>query len=232
MTKTHLMLAIFASLSFSTAVSALTVPYTEDFAVDNANWRSNATATFLTYVPSGGPDGSSYVTGAFNFQNNSAGDTVVLHRGNYNANVAIAGSGNNFVGNWIAAGIKEFSFMVRHNAPEALSYFTRFAKPIGSPGAVALQLGEVQPNTWTEVSFAIDANNPEFISFQNLSFGVIFDEIGILQIGVRVPAGLAGLNQSFTFDIDQVSIAVPEPASLVTGLIALGSVFALRRKIV
>ncbi len=224
MNKTVLLAFAVLACAGST-LQALTVTFTEDFDEGVANWRTNSTTTFMTHVPLGGPDGGSYASSThsnFTYNPNSmTGNTLVLHRGTYNANPTLSASGHNFVGNWITEGVKEFRFTVRHNAPMPLSYFTRFADPVGSPGASAVQLGTVQPNTWTEVAFAITPDNPEFISFQNLTFEQIFDAIGTLQIGVSVPESLAGTGQQYTFDIDKISIAVPEPNTMVISLLGL-----------
>ena len=232
--------ALLALVCASSALQALTLPYTEDFDTGIANWRTNSTSTFMTPVLSGGPDGSSYALSTYNFQSynynpsSMTGNVVVLHRGTYNADPALSASGHNFAGNWIDGGVGEFRFTVRHNAPMPLSYYTRFAKPPFAPnanaGASAIQLGEVQPGVWTEVVFAIAPDNPEFVSFQNLSFAQIFSGIGSLQIGVDVPQNLAGVNQLITFEIDKISIGVPEPSTFAMSFLGLAGVMVRRKK--
>ena len=64
---------ILAMLFFAMALgssqgtaSALTVPFTEDFASNVAGWRDNA-SNALTFASTGGPDGGSYASGQFNY---------------------------------------------------------------------------------------------------------------------------------------------------------------------
>jgi hypothetical protein len=228
MSKTRLTLAIFASLSLATSLQALTVPYTEDFAANNANWRTNVTPTFMTFVATGGPDGSSYVSAPFNFQNNGAGNTPVLHRANTDSNPALTASGGNFFGNWIAGGVNELRTYVRHNASEPLTYFLRVADPVGFPGFIVGGTELVQPNTWTEIDFSINPNNPN--NLPEASFNSVFDSIGRVQLGVFVPAGLAGVNQSFAFDLDQVTVDIPEPTSIGLCLMSLACLITGRSR--
>ena len=222
MTKTVFSLAFLTLACAGSALQALTVPYTEDFTVDNANWRTNVTATFMTYVPAGGPDGSSYASAPFNFLGSTEGTTPVLNRANSGA------SGNNFFGNWIAGGVKEFRAYVRHNATVPLSYFLRVADPVGFPGFVVTEPAAVLPNTWTLVDFTISPTNPNNLP-EGQPFGSVFDSIGRVQLGAFVPAALAGVDQSFSFDLDQVTVDVPEPGTLALCLVSLAGVVSCRR---
>ena len=56
------------------------------------------------------------------------------------------------------------------------------------------------------------------MTFEGSDFATVFSSIGNLQIGVFVPAALAGVDQSFTFDVDGVTV-VPSPP--VAALLAL-----------
>jgi hypothetical protein len=49
----------------------------------------------------------------------------------------------------------------------------------------------------------------------------LFDNIGNLQVGVVVPASLAGVNQAFTFDIDKVSMSTNVPTVSEWGLVVM-----------
>ena len=64
MSSTRLLsLALLAAVAGAISQSAFaTVPYTENFTTDAANWRDGAGAASATWVASGGPDGSSYIT--------------------------------------------------------------------------------------------------------------------------------------------------------------------------
>jgi hypothetical protein len=68
MSKSVLVLAFLALACVASQVQALTYPYTENFSANNANWTNNGSA-FTTYIGSGGPDGSSFISTTFNFQN-------------------------------------------------------------------------------------------------------------------------------------------------------------------
>lgn len=215
--------ALVAIAAVTGSTSAATVPFTEDFASDTANWK-DAAISDLAYNAAGGPDGSGFVTGSFSFVGSADGDTPVILRGQDTFDA----SGDNFVGNWLTDGITEFSAFVRHDAPLPLNFFTRFASPFNFPGGVAVNFVPVLPNTWTQVTFDISALNPQFVSFEGSDFNTIFSNVGNVQLGVSVPAALAGSGATYSFDLDQPTIT-PEPATL--GLIAAGGLCALRRRV-
>ncbi len=203
-------------------LQAATVPFTEDFPADNANWKDAVNAD-LTYTAVGGPDGSGFVSGSFGFQAQADGDTPVLLRGHDNFD----SSSDAFVGNWISDGVTEFSAFVRHNAPVPLNFFTRFVSSFNFPGGVALDFVPVLPNTWTKVTFDVTATSLQFLTFENSNYNAVFSNIGNVQLGVSVPAALAGMTAPITFDLDQPTIT-PEPAT--AGLLAVGALMMLRRR--
>lgn len=227
MSKTRALAAIVAAICVVSAAQAVTVPFTENFDADNANWQNNANG-LAVFNAAGGPDNSGYISAPFNFQNSAVDATPVLLRARPTTPFGPA-SGGNFIGNWLSNGVNSFSAYVRHNASEPLTYFARFADPLGFPGLIVGDTTSVLPNTWTLVDFKISPNNPNNFT-EGQPFSAVFDSIGHVQLGVFVPAGLAGVNQEFTFDVDQVTIDVPEPASLtMAGLaVVLGGV--LRRR--
>lgn len=209
---------IFIAFVCSTA-GATTVPFTESFSTDAAGWRDAPNAGPADWFPVGGADGGGYIGETFSFANNVAGDTPVLLRAHAGA------SGDNFFGNWLADGVTEFRMSVRTHAPVPVNFFARFVSPAGFPGAVAVEFAPVVPGAWTEIVIPIDPTNPQFISFETSDFNTIFSNIGRIQVGVQVPAALAGNPNSFFFDVDEVRI-VPEPASVMLllglGLLGLG----------
>lgn len=193
---------------------AATVPFTENFTADSANWF-NATATApVDWQAAGGPDGSSYATTGFNPVNSELDDTAVLFR----AQDEFGSSGNQFVGDYLTEGVTEFSAFVRHDATVPLNFFVRFSSPINFPGGVAIGFVPVLPNVWTEITIPINAFNPQFVTFEGSDFATVFGNIGHVQVGPSIPAALVGVDANFTFDLDQPTI-VPEPAS---GLMLLG----------
>lgn len=204
------------------SVQAATVPFTENFAADNANWKDAASAD-LTYVATGGPDGGSYTTGTFSFAASVENDTPVLLRGQDSFDA----SGDAFVGDWISEGVTELSAWVRHDAIMPLNFFARTSKPANFPGGVAIAFVPVLPNVWTEVTFDVTATSIQFVTFEGSDHNTVFSSIGNVQFGVSVPAAMAGYVPSVTFDLDQPTIT-PEPASL--GLFAVGALAMLRRR--
>jgi hypothetical protein len=203
---------------------ALTVPFTENFTADPAGWRMRDSVTPLTWQSSGGPDAGSYSSTTFNFQNSSVSTMSgpIMFRGHD----AFDASGDAFVGNWLTGGVTSLSAFVRHDAGVPLTFFTRFATPANSPAVVGLSSSPVPSGVWTQFTIPIGFGNPYIYEGppSQAFFNSVFGNIGNLQLGVMVPAELAGLNQVFNFDLDQVSI-VPEPAAgllLLAGFIGLG----------
>ena len=205
------------------SASAVEVPFTEEFVSDAANWREATGTMALSWAMSGGPDDSSHAFGAFNFVDSVEGDTPAMFR----AQDEYGSSGGAFEGDWIADGVTEFSAMVMHNAGMPLSFFTRFASPDNFPGAIAIEFAPVPSGQWSLLSFAIDPDNPQFVSFEGSDFETVFSRIGHLQIGVSVPEALEGFDQEFTFRIDNPTV-VPEPATL--ALLGIGALTLLRRR--
>ena len=140
-------------------------------------------------------------------------------------------SGHALEGNWVAQNVGQFSTYVRHNAPQPLSFFTRFSGPGNFPGGTAVKFAPVLPNTWTQLTFDIRADNPEFVTFEGSSFNTVFSNVGHVQVGVSVPAPLNANSTAFAFDIDKVSIApaVPEPATFAAVFIAGMALVGVRR---
>ena len=222
---------LIALLTTSLPLLAATT-FTESFDDSNESWDSSVREIAATHVSSGGADGGGYITNNLDFSANTPGmnESISVIRGEVEApNIA---SGGAFVGNWIADGVSTFSVSVRHDSTVPLTFFARFADPNNFPGAIALNFAPVFANTWTELTFAIDANNPAFVSFEGQTFESVFDNIGDIQIGVSVPDALAGSTDSFTFDIDSASVvvvdSVPEPSTSLLALLGLG--FLARRK--
>jgi hypothetical protein len=204
----------------SGSANALTVPFTEEFSSSVSGWVNNASQP-LTFEASGGPDGGSHASTSFNYFGFSSpfGGGPVIFRGN-DANNA---SGDAFVGDWAAGGVVEASAWVYHDTGEDLTFFLRVATSFNFPGAVIGSTQTVPSGVWTQVTWAIDPNNPLCIG-ESVTCAQALASVGNVQIGTSAPAALTGLNQSFTLAVDQVSIAaVPEPGTaLLAGLGLLG----------
>lgn len=230
-------LALLLSAISSTLASAqtLSLPVSEDFTADVADWgdrNSVNAANFnpLTFVDSGGSDGSSYASTQFAFSagGGAGGSSAVLFR----AHDEFGSSGSSegaFIGDWILSGVQELSASVRHDAPVPISFFVRASGPANFPGATAIQFAPVLPNTWTEISFDLLSTSPQFVTFEGSNHSEVFSNIGHLQLGVSIPDGFDMNPAPFTFDLDQVTI-VPEPTTLALLSIALAAVGGWRRK--
>ena len=215
-----------AALAISQARGA-TVPFTEEFVSDAADWRDITGLALVDWVAAGGPDGSSHVSTLFNFGAFSGAFDPVLFRAQEDYGVG-GSSGSAFVGDWIAEGISEFSVFARHSAPVPVNFFARFSHPANFPGAVAAKFVPVLTDTWTKLTFDIDPLSPEFISFETTDFATVFSNIGHVQIGVTVPAALAEVDQDYVIDIDKPTI-IPFASPLLMGTVG-GAVLMLRRR--
>lgn len=210
--------SVFAVLFWlNAATHGAVVPFTENFTNDAANWYNNAGSAPVDWASSGGPDGGSYVTTSYNFVNQTPGlpfpnNAVNLFRAQDEFNT----SNHAFEGNWIADGVTSFSFWIRHNAGAPMMFFTRFATPSNFPAWSGVEFSMVAPNTWTHITIPITLSNPALFyegpPGGQAEFNAVFSNIGHVQVGVFGGAQ-AGVNQGFTFDLDQPSI-VPAPGAL------------------
>lgn len=205
-------LALLATVAGALTQSAFaTVPYTENFASDAANWRDGAGAASATWVVSGGPDGSSYITSTASAFFLDEGDPVVVFRGQD----GFDSSADAFVGNWLG-NVGQFSTWVWHNAPVPLDFFVRFATAGNFPGTAADKVALVAPNTWTKLSYEIAPSHINEYLFPEgppSFYASTFSNVGNIQVGYSVPAGFGLDTNSYTFALDQPSIDTPEPGS-------------------
>ncbi len=211
------------AIALAATAAATTVPFTESFTADAANWRNGAGTATATWSGTGGADGAGFISDTFSFANSVENDTPILLRGQSN----FGSSGGALFGNWITDGVTEYRVSIKHDAPVPLNFFTRFASPAGFPGAIGLGFAPILPNTWTELVIPINPANPQFISFEGADFNTVFSNVGRVQVGVSVPAALAGNPNTFTFDVDEVTL-LPEPTTLTA--IALAGLALLRRR--
>jgi len=215
---------MIAAIASSTSVFALVNPFTEKFESPASNWSIGSAFTPLTYISSGGSDGSSYGSRSISFANNNIGEFPILFRGQSNFN----SSGNAFVGNWITGGVTQLQFSVRHNVDAAVTFFARIAPdPVTSPnpGGVIALTGPVAANQWTTFTVDIGPGSP-FI-YEGTTFAAVFSAVARLQIGVTIDAATAGKVGPYTFDIDNVAII---PTSSTLSMAAAGMMLAARRR--
>lgn len=196
------------SLVFAMTVRAqATIPYLEDFSVNAAGWRDGSGAGLADWSPAGGPDGGAHILTTLSLAGAADGDTPLVFR----AQDEWASSGGAFEGDWIADGVEFLNFQVRHDAPFPLTVFVRFAGPANFPGAVAVNFVPVFPDTWTPITVAIDPANPQFVSFEGMTFDAAFSNVGHVQVGVSVGAGQSGFPLPIAVDLDKVAIVGCEP---------------------
>jgi len=218
-------LAALGIAMMSAGASGQVQPFTETFETGANGWTDSAFQALAT-EPTGGPDGSAFASGSFNFKDFQpvppVGGTVVMIRGSAGNNA----SGGAFIGDWIASGIDELSVFVRHDAPQPLSYFLRAATPLNFPGGLILAPVPVAPGVWTELTFDISPDNPLFIGEgPDADFATVFGNVGNVQFGID-GTPLAGLDQEVSFDVDSISI-VPSPG---TGVLTLAGLLAAGRR--
>jgi hypothetical protein len=220
------LIALFVTLATNLthpSYAAPVDPYTENFATDSAQWLNGPQTGFANWVASGGPDGSSYISASMDTVGTTLDGAKVLFRGNSTTSPPIHASNDEFLGDWLAGGIGQFSVYVYHEAPEALPYFARFAKSTGFPGVAAEEGTLVQPFTWTKLNYGINPSQigstlfPETTTpgTELATYNSVFTDIGRVQIGFSVPASMVGSANTYLYAIDQVSVAIPEPASAV-----------------
>ncbi len=204
-----------ASTQLATAGS---LPYTEEFTTGTANW-TNAASTATTYVPSGGPAGASeaYISTVYTEPSSTSASTLFRGQDNLNS------SDGAFVGDWVAAGIEEFSFYVRQNSSASLIVGTRFATTANFPAFSDVTETTVPPDVWTKITIDISPTNANLQPEGPVAFDDVFQNIAKLQI--LTSRGSLDVGTQVTFDLARVSAAVPEPGSIV--LAAAGAGVAL-----
>jgi hypothetical protein len=234
------MVALAAAFAVVSPAGAATVPFTETFATDNANWSIGSSTVYAaaTWNATGGPSGGTFISrlgsgtgGPF------SGPTIFRGQaGQEPADVDLDFNSSNgaFVGNWITDGVGTFSVDYFHNHTGPLNVSIRFANPSNTPGASSVNF-LVSPNTWTTLTVPIVDSLTSFQSYGALgsvpdatSFDAIFSNIGNIQLSLPTGTNLPGV----TFGIANPTIApVPEPSTwAMVGVAAMASGFGLSRR--
>jgi len=220
-------LAAAMALAWASNAGALTLPFTEDFATDVAGWEDSINDP-LTFVASGGPDGSSFAEAQFNFNGFSSpfGGGPVIFR----ASASDDPSGGAFVGDWAAGGVTALSALVRQDTGVDLEFFARVATSFNFPGAVLENADPVivPSGVWTEVVWEIPPPDAQCALEGVATCDEALASVGNLQLGTNAPASLTSLDQAFSFGIDQVSL-VPEPGTATLLGVGLLGLFGLGR---
>ncbi len=211
-----------AVLVASSSVLAVTNPFAEDFLAGPEGWVQSDGITAPTFAGGGGPDGpaDSFISTSHNFLNDSGGSTPILFQGS----AALGSSGGAFAGDYIAAGVTQISFKIRHFASAPLSMYYRVAPQFGA-GFVALDFApNAFPGQWTTVTFDLTPTSPQLIA-EGTNYNDIFSNVQLFQIGVAFPS-IAGIDADFEFQLDDITI-VPTPAS---ALLLVGAPLLMRRR--
>ncbi|MEM1447155.1 MAG: PEP-CTERM sorting domain-containing protein [Planctomycetota bacterium] len=214
-----------SSLALTVGSASAVSTFTETFDANDSGWLDETGAT-PDYFATGGVGGSGYISytpAPFNSGAGGFGDPLaILLRGN-----AGSASGDAFVGDWLTSGVQTFSVDVRHNYDTALNLYTRLNRGFGQAASSANNaIYTIAPNTWTTLTLEIEDTNPPFVSYGAGSFASVFSGIADVQVGLYLPANTDFNN--LTFDLDNVNVTVPEPASL--GVVALAGLASLRRR--
>ncbi|CAG0970516.1 hypothetical protein MYXO_01272 [Myxococcaceae bacterium] len=213
-------LLLTATALGSSQAAALDVPFTEEFETGNSNWR-DAGSNPLGWAASGGPDGSSYATGSFNYLGfvGPFGSGPITFRGNASA----AASGGAFAGDWNTGGVTRVGAWFRHDAPVDLTLLLRITL-VGFPAVAYQGSTPIAPNTWTFVQFDVGPGDP--CVEEGTTCDAAKANVGNIQFGTNAPEALTTLDRAIELDIDGITI-VPEPGTLVlltSGALGLGLV--------
>lgn len=215
-------LTIVSLTAISSTATATIVPFTEMFTENSSNWFNGSGTAAANWSPAGGPDGSAFASSTGSFLTVNTNDPILFFR----AQDEFGSSNGAFVGNWVADGVTQFSAWVRHDTGVPLNFFVRFASPNNFPGANQVFVVPVDSGMWTQLTAPLP--NPTLIFEGPFTYGQVFSNIGHVQVGVITPAALAGMDQTFVFDLDDVSI-VPEPAILLSLVVAGAALIGRRR---
>lgn len=224
--RSRLFVAVLVTaLGGAGSASALTVPFTEDFAADASGWE-NASNDPLFWHDAGGPDGSSYVSTTNNYfgYSNPFGAGPVLFR----ANGSDDASGGAFVGDWPAGGVQAVSAWVYQDTGVDLTFFLRVANAVNFPGAVLNADTAVPSGVWTQITIPIATTVPPCFE-ETAPCDQVFAAVANFQLGTNAPAALTEIDQAFVLAIDQVSLVPEADAALGAGASLLGLAWVARR---
>ena len=210
-----------AALGLVSTAQAVTVPFTETFETNNADWVY-ATSTPAIWQATGGVGNGPFISGTATPSGTGFG--AIVFRGN-GANDA---SGDAFVGNWITGGVKQFSAYVRHDATSPVNFYFRFDRGAGAAGSSNV-FAPVLPNTWTKLTLPIAVGSfQSFGAAGNLfpddldaQFTHVFSSIANVQIATSTSQESGVIGNAFTFGLDSVAV-VPEPSAVMLVLTGLG----------
>ena len=206
--------------------AAVSLPFTEGFDSGDSNWLNGAGGS-PGYALNGGFAGSGYIFTSAKIDTSGFGP--IIFRGNNSTSA----SDKAFVGDWLSAGVSEFSAYVWHDAPVALNFYARFDRGQGNAASSNNHL--VAPSTWTLLKIPIvnslGTTGQVFQSYGAAGasgFSTIFNSINNVQIALGASQDSSTHGQTYTVRLDGVSI-VPEPGTRILVEIAAIAIALGRR---
>ena len=206
--------------------SVSVLPFSEGFDSGASNWLNGGSQT-PNYASIGGLSNSAYISTSATIDTTGFGP--IIFRGNNSTSA----SDKALVGDWLSAGVSEFSAYVWHDAPVALNFYARFDKGQGNAASSNNHL--VAPSTWTLLKIPIvNSLGTAGQVFQSYGaagpsgFSTIFNSINNVQIALGASQDPSTHGQTYTVGLDSVSI-VPEPGTGMLLMFGLGLVASFRR---
>lgn len=223
-------LSTAAVLVLASSTFAAVTPVTETFATSAHGWL-NSSSTAATYVASGGTGGANdgYITGTGTFSSSPTSPAIVFRANSSAVTTTPTASGNAFFGDYNAGDIHYISFDVRTNYTGTVDFGVRFATSNNFPGrnVYVPATFDGTSSDWTHLVIPFYYGAPNSIAEgpdSQAAYDSVLSSVGRLQIFALTPTGAAG--QTFSLDVDNVAIAVPEASSMALALPA----FALLRR--
>ena len=220
-TKPQSVIAVIAGNSllmclslFAGSAHATTIAF-EDFESGANGWLDRDSGS-PTVNATGGHDGGAYISFIGDIATNTAsfGSALVEFR----CQTAPCAANNSFDGDWIAQDVVSLSYWFKHSAAVSLQAYMRLSTNWSLSGvsgaASAITLGDVLPNTWTQV--VVDIEPSQFDpSFGGGNYNDIMSNIYKIQPGIFFDFGDVYNETGVTFALDDVRLtAVPVPAAV------------------
>jgi hypothetical protein len=223
---TYCLVVIYGALCVPVSAAAV-LPFSEEFTAGTAGWRF-ANAVDLTWVDAGGVDAGPYVSRTFAFSSlsNPAAESVLVFR----AHDEYGSSDLRYAGNWASEGVGRVTALVRHSAPDPLTFNVRLSGPANFPGA-SYASRPVPANQWTQFVFDVTPASVQNLTYEGTDYATVFSSVGHIQFGVDIPAALRGSTTAYSFDLDSVRVSrIPESTAWALAVLAIaGSAAVLRR---
>lgn len=207
--------SLFVMAAAGVASAQFVGPFTETFEGGVAGWETNDDLVQgpLNVIGSGALDGSAFVSTSQTFGGGGFGGVSTVLRGEIDTNA----SGGALAGNYLTPTATTFSFDVRHNAGQDITFGLRLASAFNFPAVLFENIGTAASGDWTTISFSLTQANATLIG---TPYRDVLANIGNVQI-FAVSAPLTG--QTVTLDFDNVAVTPTPGAAAVLGLAGLAA---------